>query len=117
MGLDDHSSRNGIGWDLVKRVRLIHWDQTEAKQNADLLRTAGYLVESDKFAPNLLREREDPPNVVVIDLSRLPSHGRDVAMALRSYKSTRTIPLILARGEAEKIDRIRAQIPGAFYTD
>jgi hypothetical protein len=117
MVLEDHSSHNGIGWDLVKRVRLIHWDQSEAKQKADLLRTAGYLVKYDKFTPNPIREREDPPNVVVIDLSRLPSQGRDVAMALRSYRSTRTIPLIFAGGEPEKIKRIRAQIPDALYSD
>ena len=99
------------------RVRLIHWNTTEAREKADHLRSAGYAVEYDKFTPTMLREREDPPNVVVIDLSRLPSQGRDVAMALRSYKSTRTIPLVFVDGEPEKVERIKAQIPDAHYTN
>jgi len=98
-------------------VRLIHWNEAEAKEKADRLRSAGYVVEYDKFTPSLLRERENPPGAVIIDLSRLPSQGRDVAMALRSYKTTRTIPLVFVDGELEKVERIKAQIPDADYTN
>jgi hypothetical protein len=87
----------------------------EAKQKVDLLRSAGYLVKYDKFTPDLLLEREDPPNAIIIDLSRLPSQGRDAAMAVRSYKPTRTIPLIFVDGKPEKAEKIRAQIPDATY--
>src|SRR5712664_3363392 len=38
-------------------------------------------------------------------------------MALRSYKSTRIIPLIFADEEPEKVDRVKAQIPDAIYTN
>jgi len=96
-------------------VRLIHWNEIEAKQKVDLLRSAGYLVKYDRFSPDLLRERQDPPNAIIIDLSRLPSQGRDAAMALRSCKSTRTIPLIFVDGKPEKVERIRGQIPDATY--
>jgi CheY-like chemotaxis protein len=99
------------------RVRLIHWNAAEAGQKADQLRGAGYAVNHDKFTPSLLRERENPPTAIVIDLSRLPSQGRDVAMALRSYKTTRAIPLIFVDGEPEKVERIKAQIPDAVYAN
>lgn len=98
-------------------MRLIHWNEIEAKEKAGKLRSAGYLVKYDKFTPALLRERENPPNAIVIDLSRLPSQGRDVAMALRSYKLTRAIPLIFVDGKTEKAERIRAQIPDAIYAN
>jgi hypothetical protein len=98
-------------------VRLIHWNEVEAKQKADQLRSAGYLVKYDKFTPALLKEREDPPSAIVIDLSRLPSQGRDVAMALRSYKSTRTIPLIFVDGVPKKVERVKVQIPDAIYAN
>jgi CheY-like chemotaxis protein len=97
-------------------VRLIHWNEIEAKEKAGKLRSAGYLVKYDKFTPALLRERENP-NAIIIDLSRLPSQGRDVAMALRSYKLTRAIPLIFVDGKAEKAERIRDQIPDAIYAN
>jgi hypothetical protein len=51
-------------------VRLIHWNAAEAREKAYQLRSAGYAVEYDQFTPSMLREREDPPTVVVIDLSR-----------------------------------------------
>ncbi len=99
------------------RVRLIHWNAAEAKEKADHLRSIGYIVKYDEFTPSLLRERENLPNAIVIDMSRLPSQGRDVAMALRSYKSTRTIPLVFVDGEPEKVERVKAQIPDALYTN
>jgi len=102
---------------MLYRVRLIHWNAAEAKEKADHLRSIGYIVKYDEFTPSLLRERENPPNAIIIDLSRLPSQGRDVAMALRSYKSTRTIPLVFVDGEQEKVERVRAQIPDALYTN
>ncbi|HEV2119675.1 MAG TPA: hypothetical protein VGS11_06180 [Candidatus Bathyarchaeia archaeon] len=98
-------------------MRLIHWNAVEAKEKADRLRSVGYIVTYDKFTPSLLRERENPPNVFIIDLSRLPSQGRDVAMALRSYKATRPIPLVFVDGEHEKVERVLAQIPYAHYTN
>jgi hypothetical protein len=97
-------------------VRLVHWNAAEAKKKVDHLRTIGYVVEYNGFTSSLLRERENPPNAIIIDLSRLPSQGRDVAMALRSNKSTLTIPLVFVDGDPEKLERIKAQIPDALYT-
>jgi CheY-like chemotaxis protein len=100
---------------LTYRVWLIHWNETEAKQREEQLRSAGYLTIYDKFTPDLIRERKNPPNAIIIDLSRLPSQGRDVAMALRSYKSTRTIPLVFVDGAPEKVELVQAQIPDSTW--
>ena len=37
-----------------------------------------------------------------IDLGRLPSHGRDIALYLRERKSTRHVPLIFAGGHPQR---------------
>ncbi len=71
----------------------------------------------DKFAPSLLQEKENLPDAIIIDLSRLPSQGRDVAMALRSHKSTRVVPLVFVDGEPEEVERVKAQLPDALYTN
>lgn len=55
------------------------------------------------------------PDVVVLDLDRLPSHGREIAFALRSSKSARHIPILFAGGQAEKIARVRAEFPDAAF--
>jgi hypothetical protein len=74
-------------------------------------------VVSEVLTPASLRElREDPPDAVVIDLSRLPSQGRDLALTLRKYKSTRYVPLVFVEGEQEKVERIKKFLPDAVYT-
>jgi CheY-like chemotaxis protein len=60
--------------------------------------------------------RQNVPDAFVIDLGRLPSHGRAVAVELRRQKATRLTPIVFAGGEPEKVDRIRALLPDATYT-
>ncbi len=67
--------------------------------------------------PVFLRElSKTPPDAVVIDLSRLPSQGRDMTLAIRHQKATRYIPLVFVEGEPEKVDRIKEHLPDVIYT-
>ncbi len=96
---------------------MIHWKETEAEERAERLRSAGYDVAYDPIAPAVLRElRENPPSAVVIDLSRLPSQGRDMGLAVRHYKATRYVPLVFVDGDPEKVKRIKEHLPDAVYT-
>jgi response regulator RpfG family c-di-GMP phosphodiesterase len=98
-------------------VRLIHWNAAEAEERADELRSAGYDVVCDPLDQAGLRAlRENPPSAVVIDLSRLPSQGRDVALGIRKYKVTRHVPLVFVGGDPEKVARIKELLPDAVYT-
>jgi hypothetical protein len=53
---------------------------------------------------------------VVIDLSRVPSQGRDLGLHLRKYKATRHVPLVFVGGAPAKVTRIRELLPDAVYT-
>lgn len=100
------------------RVLLIHSNANEAKKRAEHLRDARYDV-AHQLPQGLgfLREvRRNPPDVVVIDLERLPSVGRDIGLALRMSKSTRQVPLVFAGGAPEKVAGIRALLPDASFT-
>jgi hypothetical protein len=55
-------------------------------------------------------------DAVVINLNRLPSHGREVAIAMRGAKSTRHIPIVFVEGAPEKVADIRQVLPDAVYT-
>ncbi len=103
----------------MRRVRLVHWRAVEAEPRIAGLRTAGFTVEyAEKTDPGVLREvRKNPPAAVIIDLTRLPSHGREVGFALRQSKATRGIPLVFAGGEPEKVERVRALLPDAVFTE
>jgi len=99
-------------------VRLIHWNADEAEERAELLRAVGYRVDCSPLSgPEALRRlQNDPPLAVVIDLSRIPSQGRDLGIAFRRYKSTRHVPLVFAGGDPVKVERVRAHLPDAVYT-
>jgi hypothetical protein len=102
----------------LNKIRLIHWNSDEVKGRAKRLEDLGYEVIYDiPRGPDFLRDlRNDPPDAVVIDLSRLPSQGRDMALAIRHQKITRHLPLVFVEGEADKIARIKEHLPDAVYT-
>ena len=100
----------------MKRVQLIHWRLIEVDERIDRLVRSGFdAFHVDLNDPN--REKgSTKPDAYVIDLSRLPSHGRTVAMALRQSKSTRCIPIVFVDGEAEKVAAIKIMFPDAAFT-
>lgn len=102
----------------MKRIRLIHWDAARAEVCAKRIRDAGYEVDSSQLSgPAGLRElRNDPPDAVVIDLSRIPSQGRDLGAVLRGFKSTRHVPLVFVDGEPVKVEKVKKLLPDATYT-
>jgi hypothetical protein len=99
-----------------RRVRLVHANAAEGKEKAALLRKAGYQVAFEPVTPTLLKKlRDRPPQALVIDLSRTPSHGRDVAVAVRHWKTTRHVPIVFADGDPAKIAKIKQLVPDAEY--
>ncbi|MGH9755026.1 MAG: hypothetical protein ACREA2_19795, partial [Blastocatellia bacterium] len=101
----------------MHRICLIHWMAEEAQEKIARLRAAGYEVDYGEMNPGALRDwRNNPPAAFIIDLSRMPSQGRDVAMSLRGRKSTRNTPLVFVEGEPEKVERIKTHLPDAVYT-
>jgi hypothetical protein len=103
----------------MKRIRLIHWNQKEAEPRIEALGKLSFEVEFEiPSGPQFFKElRQRPPEVIVIDLSRLPSQGRDLALGIRKAKSTRQLPLVFAGGDPAKVERIRELLPDAVYTE
>lgn len=88
----------------MDRVVLIHWKAQEVEKRIQLLAQAGYQTQ---FAlPAGLRGLEhlatNSPRALLVDLSRLPSHGRKIASWIRRLKTTRHIPSVFG-GEPEKV--------------
>jgi CheY-like chemotaxis protein len=99
------------------RIRLITWKDDRASKLRGELEASGFTVDAKPFEPSTLKAlANDSPDAVVIDLGRLPSHGRDVGVAVRTRASTRHLPLVFVDGSADKVDRTRQQLPDAIYT-
>lgn len=102
----------------MARVRLFHWRSQEAAALIAKLRAAGFAVvhHAETQSPSVREIKESGVVAVVIDLSRLPSHGKYVGAWLRGSKSTRHIPLVFVGGDAEKVAAIKKQMPDAVYS-
>ncbi len=102
----------------MARVRIIHWKAEEAGPLIDACRACGYEVEYEDVPFPLLAKtiRKNQPDALVIDLTRLPSHGREAAMAIRRTKYSRHIPIVFVDGETEKVEAVRKQLPDATFT-
>ncbi len=99
------------------RVRVIHWKPAEAGPLLEALRVAGAEPEYDGCGstPELNRViRFNPPDIILIDLSRLPSHGISMANWFGRTKALRDIPLVFVNGAEDKVAKLRESIPDAL---
>ncbi len=102
----------------MERIRLVHWNPAEAEERALELRALGYEVDSRPVTSGTIRElARDDVSAFVVDLTRLPSQGRDVAVAVRRARSSRHVPIVFAGGAADKVARTRELLPDATYTE
>ncbi len=99
-------------------VRVIHWNAEEAKPLIESIRGAGYeTLYEHAGGPAVVQATRRPPHpaAIVIDMTRLPSHGREVGVALRNSKALRATPIIFVDGEGEKLEKTRERVPGACF--
>ncbi len=100
------------------KIHLFHFNKNEAQMRVEQLESLGYEV--DAQLPNdgqfFKGIKENPPDIFVIDLSRMPSGGRDIGIVFRTTKSTRFVPLVFVDGLPEKIERVKQHLPDAKFT-
>jgi CheY-like chemotaxis protein len=103
----------------MARIRLLHWKASEAGKCLSTLAAVGHTVQyHEDFNARSLRDwRARPPDAFVIDLSRLPAQGREIAIALRQSPATRSVPLVFCQGAPDKVEKIRALLPDALYCE
>jgi DNA-binding NarL/FixJ family response regulator len=100
-------------------VYLVHWDDAGRELRKAQLSKLGMDVASElPTGAAFMRDLETlAPGVVIIDLSRIPSQGRDLGIALRRRKGTRGIPIVFAGGDHAKVQKIKDLLPDAYYSD
>jgi hypothetical protein len=101
----------------LRRVTVVHQRPDEAAGALEQLRAAAFDADcrAVKEPAEFRRLRESPPSVLVIDLSRAPSHGRAIASEWRRSKSTRHVPLVFFDGAPEKVEATRQVFPDAVF--
>ena len=103
----------------MSRVVLVHWHADEAAERAERLAAFGHDVAvhwQHEAGSELTRAlAAAPPAAIVIDLGRLPAHGRAVAMWVRGRKASRCVPLVFVPGDVEKTAALQQALPDATY--
>jgi CheY-like chemotaxis protein len=99
-------------------VYLVHWDDAGRELRRAQLSKLGLEVISELPAGSaFVRDLEAlAPGAVIIDLSRIPSKGRDLGIALRKRKGTRGIPIVFVNGDRAKVQKIKDLLPDAHYS-
>ena len=100
-------------------VRLIS-NHPKIAERAALLRGKGVVVDAspiEKLSSVVGEMARLNPSILVLDLDRTPSRGREIAIALRTSKAARHIPILFVGGLPEKVERIRAEIPDVHFAD
>lgn len=96
-------------------VLVIHRDVSEAAGRAARLRDQGFDAEAytSLGSKGFRGIRAHPPDVALIDLTRLPSYGKAMGALMRESPSLRSIPLVFIEGDPEKTAGVREILPGA----
>ncbi|MBN1154906.1 hypothetical protein JXB12_08340 [candidate division KSB1 bacterium] len=102
----------------MSTIRYIHWNAEEAEEAAKRIRSWNHDVlcdvpDSGQFIKKIESQR---PDLIIINLNRLPAQGRDFAFMIRARKSTRFIPILFLEGQPDKAASIRDRLPDAVYT-
>jgi len=100
----------------VSRILVVHWKPEEAESGLALLRRAGHEVEvyADRGGVGLAKYKQEVPEVVLVSLERLPSHGRHFAHCFRTTKATAQVPIVFVGGVEEKVAIAREMLPDAI---
>jgi len=99
----------------MAKVFYLHWDQEEIKPRIAVLKAAGHEVQYHSSTEDHIKLGEFVPEVVVISLDRLPSHGRHVAEWFWEAKKRQSIPIVFAGGKPYKTVDAKKKFPKAIF--
>ncbi|GAC1353307.1 MAG: hypothetical protein NVSMB1_25480 [Polyangiales bacterium] len=100
------------------KLFLVQWDVTTANQRAAALRREGWHVEteSENGGRAYRRIRTSVPDMIILDLAKSPTQGRELGGALRDLRATRVLPVVCIEENCEGRELTRDKIPDAIFT-
>ena len=101
----------------MARISYVHWNESEALQRIAPMSNAGHDVRAHFSTQSSPRLKDGLPDLVVISLDRLPSHGRAVAEWFRESKSRRHIPIVFEGGKPDKVAVARERFREAHFCE
>lgn len=99
----------------MKKIFFIHFNEAELKEKIQPLKKAGYKLEYHFSTETTANFKDNLPDVLVVCLDRLPSHGSRYAEWLWETKKGQHIPIIFCGGKPEKVITVKENLPNAIF--
>ena len=99
----------------MKKIFFIHFHEAELKEKIRPLKQAGYNVESHFSTEITANLKDNLPDILIISLDRLPSHGKAYAEWLWEAKKRQYIPIVFCGGKPEKVITVKEKLPKAIF--
>lgn len=96
-------------------IFFIHFNERELKEKIQPLKQAGYKVEYHFSTETTANFKDNLPEVLVISLDSLPSHGSRYAEWLWEPRKRQHIPIIFSVGRREKVIVVKEKFPKAAF--
>ncbi|GAB4137213.1 MAG: hypothetical protein Fur0041_11900 [Bacteroidia bacterium] len=93
----------------------LHWNEQELLERITHLNDLDFEIHSHSSQRETPQWKERWPDIFVISLEHLPSHGREYAQWLRSAKKRNHIPLIFVDGQSDKVEQMKLIFPDAIF--
>jgi hypothetical protein len=99
----------------MKTLFYLLWDEKELKDRTKPLKDLGLKIHSHWSTQETAKWGDTLPDIFVISLDRLPSHGRQYAEWLWEGKKRQHIPLIFVDGRPDKVEQTKQKFPKAIF--
>lgn len=103
-----------------KLAFIISWDEKKANALKDFFLHNEWRVETESVDGGRAYKKlkELLPTSVVIDLGVAPSHGKEVALALKDSRTTKSLPILFINASEQYRQDLSYRIPDAkFFTE
>jgi hypothetical protein len=97
------------------KLFYLHWNEEELLERIAPLCAAGHEVRTHWSPGDVARLGDFLPDIFVISLDRLPSHGRAYARWFWEAKTRRHLPIVFAGGQPDKVAVARQHFPNAVF--
>ena len=96
-------------------IFYIHFNEKELKEKIKPLKEAGYNINYHFSTGSVADIRKYEPEVLIICLDRLPSHGRRYAEWFWEAKKRQHIPIVFCGGSPEKVLITKEKFPATVF--
>jgi hypothetical protein len=100
---------------IMAKIFYLHFHEQELSDRIAPLVAAGHDVRAHASTKVTAKWGEYLPEVVVISLDRLPSHGRAYAAWIWEAKKRQNIPIVFVDGAPDKVAIAMKQFPRAKF--